>query len=357
MMHGCLCEVKLQAFQLSLLRRRKRQRIKVRKWKDHCMSFAKKIVKRIVSAEALKSTVSFSAVHPWPRKALNALHGKLTMQQRSRFHEHFAKLFRDRDNSRIFPGVWKVNFAGREIILPLSDGRFWLDWDIALSIDGHDTEIKETYSAILSGSEKLDTFIDVGGNYGTHSLIFLVHGVDVYTFEPNPMCHEYFLDVCKLNGVTPRLEDAAVGESDQPLKLSFPESETWLGSVEPATIEELHAIKGTLSSKIVPQRRIDDFLPFFKPGNMLIKIDAEGFEPEVLRGSKKTLQAKKPMIIFEAVKPDRRPDLFDLFDLLGYGISSLPWTGRTSPVSLAKSTFLNHSLQNFLAFPLDVNRV
>jgi FkbM family methyltransferase len=320
------------------------------------MSFATNFVKHFVSIEALQTTVIFSAIHPWSRKVLNALHSTLTMSQRNRFHDHFAKLFRNRDNSCIAPGEWKVNFAGKDIKLPLTAGRFWLDWDTALSIDGHDTEIKKTYCAILTGSEKPGTFIDVGGNYGTHSLIFLVHGVDVFTFEPNPLCHEYFFEVCKLNDVTPRLENAAVGESDQPLKLSFPESETWLGSVQPATVEELQSVKGLLSSKIVQQRRIDDFLPTFKLGSMLIKIDAEGFESEVLRGSTKTLRARKPKIIFEAADSERRRELFDLFDSLGYGVASLPWTGLSAPLPLAKSVFLNHALENFLAFPIDANR-
>jgi FkbM family methyltransferase len=320
------------------------------------MFFSKDLVKPFVPIRAIQAIVTLAAAHPRSRKVLNALYGKLSMRQRNRFHDHFAKLFRSRDNSSVGPGEWNVNFAGTKIKLPLTPKRFWLDWDTALSIDGHDTEIKKTYWSLLTGSERPVTFIDVGANYGTHSLIFLAHGVDVLTIEPNPLCHGYFFEICKLNGVTPRLENVAVGNSDQPLKLSFPESETWLGSVEPVTVEELQSMREPLSNMIVQQRRIDDFLPSLKPGRMLIKIDAEGFETEVISGAIKTLQAGNPKIIFEAMHTRRRQELFDLFNLLGYGVASLPWKGVSPPLPLAKPAFLSHPLANFLAFPIDATR-
>ena len=320
------------------------------------MSFAKNFVKPFVPIQAIQTIVTFAAAHPRSRTILNAFYERLPIQQRGRFHTHFAKLFRNRDNSHIKSGEWKVNFAGKNIKLPLKANRFWLDWDTALAIDGHDTEIKETYRSLLTGSQKPVTFIDVGANYGTHSLIFLVHGVSVLTIEPNPLCHDYFFEVCELNSVKPNLESVAVGDGDQPLTLSFPESETWLGSVKPATVEEVQSIRLPLSSIVVQQRRIDDFLPSFKSGRMLIKIDAEGFESEVIKGSKNTLLAKTPDIIFEATDAGRREELFELFHSLRYGIAALPWINENPPNPLTKLAFLEHPFGNFLAFSIDDNR-
>jgi FkbM family methyltransferase len=316
------------------------------------MSFAKTFVKPLVPFEAVRAIVGFAVVHPRARRVLNALYGTLPIRQRGQFHGHVGRLFRERTNISMLPGEWTVRFAGKQMKLPLTSERLWLDWDIALAISGHDTEIKETYLSFLRGSEKPATFIDVGANYGTHSLIFLVHGVDVLTIEPNPTCRDYFLEICKMNGVTPHLESVAVGDSNQPLKLSFPEFETWLGSVEPATVEEIQSVRDPLSSTIVQQRKIDDFIQLLKPGRILIKIDAEGFETEVIRGAKETIRSRNPTIIFESNHSGPRSELFDLFHSLDYGIAALPWTGDKFPPPLAKPEFLNHFLGNCLAFPL-----
>ncbi|CAA9891487.1 conserved hypothetical protein [Candidatus Methylobacter favarea] len=76
--------------------------------------------------------------------------------------------------------------------MPLTSERFWLDWDTAVSITGHDIEIKQTYEALIGSSEPPELFIDIGANYGTHSLLFLVHQIKTITFEPNASCHDFF---------------------------------------------------------------------------------------------------------------------------------------------------------------------
>jgi hypothetical protein len=65
----------------------------------------------------------------------------------------------------------------------------WLDWFLALATLGDDSTVKKTYAAIVSSSRKPDLFLDVGANYGTHSLLFLAHGIRTWSFEPNARCY------------------------------------------------------------------------------------------------------------------------------------------------------------------------
>src|SRR5207249_3638516 len=155
-------------------------------------------------------------------------------------------------------GLWTVTFLGRPIRLSLRPGQMWLDWDAALSILGHEVEIKETYSSLLASSASPELFIDVGANYGLHSLLFLAHGVDVISFEPNHLCREYFLSACRLNGVTARLEEIALGDIGCNTELWFPHGRTWLGSTD-ITVRQSLEPSYELRSQLVIQKRLDDY--------------------------------------------------------------------------------------------------
>jgi hypothetical protein len=97
----------------------------------------------------IQNLVQVVAARSYPRTCLNALYLRFTPGQRSQFHGHFAQLFRGRCRVEIHAGFWTVEFGGKRIVLPLRVEHFWLDWDTALSIIGHDIEIKETYGALL----------------------------------------------------------------------------------------------------------------------------------------------------------------------------------------------------------------
>jgi hypothetical protein len=119
-----------------------------------------------------------------PRKALYAIYSLLSVPHRERFHSEFAKLFRN-GITRSRPGTWSVKFAGKDILIPLSPDTLWLDWDLAVSIPGHDTEVKETHAALIGHrSNRPQVFVDIGANCGTHSLLFLVHGIPSLSSEP-----------------------------------------------------------------------------------------------------------------------------------------------------------------------------
>jgi FkbM family methyltransferase len=80
---------------------------------------------------------------------------------------------------------------------------------------------------------------------------------------------------------------------------------------------------GDIARYTVTIRRLDDIVS----GHIdLMKIDTEGHEPQVLRGTTRLIEASRPAIIFESASeyepaaPERRKETFDLLTSLGYQI-------------------------------------
>lgn len=291
----------------------------------------------------------FIVAFPITRALLNSIYLKLNPSQRSRFYQGFAKIFRH-GSTYSSNGTWKSVFRGKNILMPLRSEQFWLDWDLAVSIVGHDIEVKETYDALFNSSESPELFIDIGANYGTHSLLFLTQNVKTITFEPNRSCHDYFKNACQLNGVTPHLEQVALGENQSFVELSYPENETWLGSTNPEIIKDLASTQKLVKEK-VEQKMLDDYFDQIENRKSLIKIDTEGNELAVLRGAVKTIQTSKPNIIFESEDSHDRLQLFNFFAVHNYKIYHLPWKPTEAIQPLASHQFIASLSTNFLAIP------
>lgn len=282
------------------------------------------------------------------REWLNHRYRDWSFPAQRRFYRLFAKAFRD-GSDKVAPGEWHVDFAGRTITLPLRAERMWLDWDNALSLLGHDTEVKQTYAAILRSASAPVMFVDIGANYGLHSLMFLVHGVKTLAFEPNPECHADFELLCAANRVATQLEGVALGAQPGEVELLYPERDTWLGVVRQ---EPPDAADPTLSVLRVRRAILDDYLDRFPSSSVLIKVDTEGSEHDVLSGGRRTLRTVRPLVIFESLRDDRRVRLYDLLTESDYAIANLPWDPRRPHEKLSAAAFTASRAENFIAIPL-----
>jgi len=290
------------------------------------------------------------AAFPWPRKLLNQLYLKLSSSNRWIFHRLFAKMFRSNGMIKGREGCWKVRFANREIQMPMSAEKFWLEWDTAISIIGNDIEVKDAYEALIrSSSERPELFIDIGANYGTHSLLFLTQGIPTITFEPNSSCHGYFLRACSMNSVTPRVEHIALGNNKGHVDLAYPPEDTWLGSINVDIKKELGESRELVHEK-VELRFLDDYLDEMKGHKVLIKIDTEGNELAVLQGAARTIQACRPKFIFECWRSNRT-EIFDFFQKNNYNIYRLPWAPEQNDGPLDSKAFPEAAALNFIAIP------
>ena len=283
-------------------------------------------------------------------RVLNAAYRRLGKGPRAAVHSRFAGLYRGRAG-RLADGIWTVDFAGKEVRLPMRAERAWLDWDVALSALGHEPTIKETYETILASSSPPELFVDIGANYGVHSLFFLVAGVETLTFEPNSTCHAFFREACAVNGVSPRLEHVALGDSAAAVDLYFPERQTWLGSINPEIIEQLKAQPGVRHER-VEVRTLADYAGTFAGRRALIKIDAEEHEAPILAGAASILERDRPLVIFECHRPRRRAVLEQL-SRHRYLLVQLPLRPGSRPVVLSASDFEQHQADDFLAIPAE----
>jgi FkbM family methyltransferase len=296
-----------------------------------------------------RSLVSSIATKNGPRTLLNRYYGLLGDEAKSRFHTRYSKIFRDRDVP-LAPGEWCIHFIDRKIRLPLRSSWSWLDWDNAISIIGHDIEVKRTYAALVTSDQRPAIFLDVGASYGMHSVLFLSVGIPVIAFEPNLSCLAHFQTVCELNGLKGRWEHVAIGNKAGQIELAYPEKETWLGSVSTdvvSTLKKSHRV----TTKQVPLRKLDDYLSDIPRDKVLIKIDVEGFERDVIEGAWQLLRDCRPKLIFESNDANSRRPLHRLLGHAGYSVHPLPWQPFLGSRLLDLDEFVTSTSTNFIAIP------
>ncbi|MCI5120000.1 MAG: FkbM family methyltransferase [Candidatus Electrothrix sp. AUS4] len=308
----------------------------------------KKIIKQTMK-NVLIFIIKINAAYSWPRYMLNFVYLRLNSAQRVLFHRYFARIFRD-GNIKGQSGYWLVWFCGKQIKMPLDSAMFWLNWDTAVSIVGNDLEVKSTYQNLLqSSTHKPELFVDVGANYGTHSLLFLSQGIETITFEPNSSCHDYFFAVCRTNLVNPRLEHIALGEKKATVELSYPKYDTWNGSVVDGVKKGLSSNQALVTEN-VEQKKLDDYFDEIIDKKTLIKIDTEGNELSVLKGAIRLIEKSHPTIIFECWTDENiRTQLFEFFQKKHYSIYSLPYSPQSLPSILTLADFKSSSSVNFIA--------
>ena len=146
-----------------------------------------------------------------------------------------------------------------------------------------------------------DVVIDVGANYGDSSIWWSkVFGAKVIAFEPLENIYRVLLENIKLN-------DAGV----MPFNLALGTGEPIKGISDGSMFTK---VQGNEASEF-PSRRLDDF-SFGKVD--LLKIDVEGFETEVLKGSLETIEKYHPKIILETHTRELKRSCNNILEKVGY---------------------------------------
>jgi len=153
--------------------------------------------------------------------------------------------------------------------------------------------------------DKDSLYIDVGVNIGYHSLaIHKVTGCSVVGFEPHPTHFAVAAENCK--DLPIQLFNAALGSRTKMIELTDIDLDS-LGNYGETKQDEQGIIEAqsiTLDSLNVPAIHG-------------MKIDVEGFEYEVMKGSEKTIDKYRPVILYEALNLDWT-NAFDFLDHKGY---------------------------------------
>jgi FkbM family methyltransferase len=140
--------------------------------------------------------------------------------------------------------------------------------------------------------------LDVGANVGTHSLAFASAFAKVHAFEPNPALWQSFEANMRLNGLEKvRLHKLALADRDGELPF-FTAARQNFGLGTLSGIQQYdRPLQPSGTVNVVQASR---YLEGEGVGRVdAVKIDVQGFEPEVIRGLSVVLERDRPIVWFE----------------------------------------------------------
>lgn len=179
----------------------------------------------------------------------------------------------------------KLFFAG--------DFNSYLDRHVYLFGGNESLQIQSFLSCIPA--DRKNTILDIGANAGTHSSAFAQFFKTVHSFEPNPQMWPQFeknIALNSLNNVV--LHKVGLGDKDTQLTFHMIDKPNFgLGTFSTKNQYDLPLQEvGTL-----PIKHGGKYLAEIKSGKIdAIKVDVQGFEPQVLKGLEEILRRDQPII-------------------------------------------------------------
>ncbi len=156
----------------------------------------------------------------------------------------------------------------------------------------YDEELNKVQNYIKNG----DAVIDIGGNLGIYTLILSeLVGVNgkVFTFEPSPENFNKLnrtISINKLSNVDSF--DVGLGEEERKTILYYDSHQTGVSTI-------VHKMSSDAITEDIKLTTLDKFSEKIMEKISFIKIDTEGYEPQVLLGGKRFLLKDKPVICIE----------------------------------------------------------
>jgi FkbM family methyltransferase len=178
------------------------------------------------------------------------------------------------------------------------------------------------YATLLKGFRKNDLIFDVGANHGVKTDVFLRLGARVVAVEPDEanqaILRQRFLSYRvfrkALVVVQKALSDSEAVETmwiDAPGSAKNTLSRKWVDTLRDDKGRFGYQLdfsgQKNVETTTLEQLMVEHGVPFF------IKIDVEGFEPQVVRG----LRRRVPFLSFEVNLPEFRPEGLECVELLG----------------------------------------
>jgi FkbM family methyltransferase len=165
--------------------------------------------------------------------------------------------------------------------------------NVVLGDYGDDDELFRCLDRLLKPG---DVFWDIGANVGYLALYFArpPHQLkEIHAFEPNPRARITLESLFAGHPVV-RVHAVGLGEKNEQLAMNVAPGGSQLGTL-------LRKVEGGESVLVDihqgDQYRVKERLP----APDVIKIDVEGFEPQVLRGLSETIREKRPAIVMEHI--------------------------------------------------------
>ncbi len=233
----------------------------------------------------------------------------------------------------LVPGLWNYPLSLPEIgtaVLDFRDDAAFGFLNFCLGDCGHSKELLRFMERVLHPGAVL---WDVGANIGLVSLYFAKpqYGLrEIHAFEPNPDALKTLQSLVTCHP-TIRVHPVGLGVKDETLEMRA----SCKGSTDSSLVRELNHRTKIVS---IPIRCGDTYLDEKALSHPdVIKIDVEGFEPQVIAGLGQLIQRKRPTIFFEHIWlteeqiADLVPERYELQYILGDGTmtckASRRWEG------------------------------
>jgi len=173
--------------------------------------------------------------------------------------------------------------------------------------------------------------VDVGMSVGDYTVLSALRGARVYGFEPLLECVALAEALVRENGVSDRVRifPVALGESARTTTVR---------------VEAGMAMAGASpGGRSVPFERLDDALREVPERVGILKIDVEGFEASVLRGSLETIRRSRPRVVIEVHGKAADQDVAKLLGSLGYRRVAADRKRLSTPFGYVRNEFWSSS--------------
>lgn len=179
--------------------------------------------------------------------------------------------------------------------------------------EAFEPELLDVFRAVARSSR---FFVDVGANIGYYGLLAAAYNseIEVVAFEPSPDPFAQLLRNAALNGRS-NITAVPMALGEKQGRIVFYQSKNpkypdipQLGSTGSADPSQASSY-GEAARVEVEIDTLDAYLARARPAGFppvgMMKVDVEGAEVDVLRGSAKTLDRDRPVVLFEALGRDR----------------------------------------------------
>jgi FkbM family methyltransferase len=186
-------------------------------------------------------------------------------------------------------------YLGSKVSMPLDE--VYLPWSVGGMLSRADTFEPDTTDTFAKFVQERFVVLDIGANIGATTVqLSRQVGSDgtVYAFEPHPTTFKHLVHTIELsNLLNVKPIPTGLGDNTASVTLQFNPTSTGWGSVYG------NGETYTTSTQ-VSIVKLDDFVIDNNVQRVdFIKIDVEGYELEVMRGGRNTIDKYKPIIQFE----------------------------------------------------------
>ena len=202
---------------------------------------------------------------------------------------------------------------------------------------GYEPDTIAAALATFELSEPGFTFYDIGTNIGLYPLLCtsLFEPAHVISFEPTPTTASIARKLARLNDAPICVEEKGVGLTDGSAVLH-------LSAKSDSSNSFVEGFKPTTGAVEVAVTTLDSYVAISGKQPDVMKIDAEGFEDQVLLGGQRTLESCRPTIIVEVLHHDGHdhgPAIEAAIEHLGYSSYPItPYSEWTSPEPIRASS-------------------